>query len=544
MKDFKYTCTYCWKQLTFVTYTLDRIDNTKCHSDDNCVVACALCNKSRADTLYHKFYRESALKRYSKEHPMIHLITEKNKEVFYKLKSNICGGLSLVFHRYHEKDVTKIQRTEYKDGEWKIGEEGKKVSKIVGYDATALYLWCIGQEMPCGELRYIKTEDTQKYLNKDFFGFLEVDIEVPQHLYNYYSELPPIVKNVEYNEEVCGDYTKNLLASLDKKYTKSRKLVATLKGEKQIIKSTRLQWLLSHGCVVTKLHGVIPAIPNRCFKGFVDWVSDERRKGDVDSIYAIIAEAAKTIGNSAFGRTIMDKNKHQSVVYCNEAKFNKLKNKWNFYDANPIGNIYEVMMKKATVKQNLPVQIGCSIFDDSKLRMFQFYYECVDKYISREDYQYIETDTDSAYMAITGDFESLIKPELREEFEKDKHNWFPRTDTLQNKAYDKRKPGLFKIEYEGDGMVALCPKSYIVWKQGETKISSKGCQKRNNASILNQNQYKQCLISGVRINCINRGFRVSNKIMKTYEQVKIGLTPIYTKGVVLENGINIAPLNI
>jgi len=26
--------------------------------------------------------------------------------------------------------------------------------------------------------------------------------------------------------------------------------------------------------------------------------------------------------------------------------------------------------------------------------------------------------------------------------------------------------------------------------------------------------------------------------------VKIGLTPIYTKGVVLENGINIAPLNI
>ena len=32
-------------------------------------------------------------------------------------------------------------------------------------------------------------------------------------------------------------------------------------------------------------------------------------------------------------------------------------------------------------------------------------------------------DTDSAYMAIAGDsFESLIKPELREEFEKDKHN--------------------------------------------------------------------------------------------------------------------------
>ena len=34
-------------------------------------------------------------------------------------------------------------------------------------------------------------------------------------------------------------------------------------------------------------------------------------------------------------------------------------------------------------------------------------------------------DTDSAYMAISGDsFEELIKPDLREEFEKDKYNWF------------------------------------------------------------------------------------------------------------------------
>ena len=40
------------------------------------------------------------------------------------------------------------------------------------------------------------------------------------------------------------------------------------------------------------------------------------------------------------------------------------------------------------------------------------------------------------------------------------------------------------------------------------------------------------------------GFRIDNQLMKTYEQKKIALTPIYAKGVVLENGINIAPLNI
>ena len=42
------------------------------------------------------------------------------------------------------------------------------------------------------------------------------------------------------------------------------------------------------------------------------WVSDERRR------YAIIAECAKVIGNSSFGRTIMDKSKHENIKYANE----------------------------------------------------------------------------------------------------------------------------------------------------------------------------------------------------------------------------------
>ena len=43
-------------------------------------------------------------------------------------------------------------------------------------------------------------------------------------------------------------------------------------------------------------------------------------------------------------------------------------------------------------------------------------------------------------MALAGNFEELIKPELKDTFKSDKNNWFPRTDTSKNKAYDKRKP--------------------------------------------------------------------------------------------------------
>jgi len=55
----------------------------------------------------------------------------------------------------------------------------------------------------------------------NFFGFLEVDIKVPKHLYNYFSKLPPIVKNVECDEYICGKYTINLMKKTRQKTTQN-----------------------------------------------------------------------------------------------------------------------------------------------------------------------------------------------------------------------------------------------------------------------------------------------------------------------------------
>ena len=191
--------------------------------------------------------------------------------------------------------------------------------------------------MPCGELKWISTEHINHYSNKDvqyfnneFYGFLEVDIQVPEAKYEYFSEMCPIFKNAKYDESVCGEYTKNLVLRIKQKFTESKKLIGTLQATQILIASDRLKWLVEHGCQVTKLYGVIPAIPRKIFKGFMDWVSEERRKGDVDTKYSIIAEGAKTVGNSAFGRTIMNKNKHKKTQFCDEKKFNKLKCKPTF----------------------------------------------------------------------------------------------------------------------------------------------------------------------------------------------------------------------
>jgi hypothetical protein len=588
-----YYCYYCWILLTNSNWSLDRIDCSKAHTSGNCIIACIDCNRQRSDTFMPKFYRQKALLRFAKKHPMIYLIDEKNKRVFYKIKNNIVGGPSIVYHRYHEKGKTNIDRVHYNTAtkQWYYNNNGKVVEEIVGYDANALYLYCLEQDQLCGKLEWIPTEEEYKIeyeaetkdLNDEekkvyendrqlsteskkiqkeisgkklkwlttFFGLVELDLNIPQDKYEYFGEMPPIFKNVEYSEEKGGEYMKEVISNIrkndiDGKFATSRKLIATLRATRILIKSTRLKWLLKKGANITKIYGVIPAERGKPFKEFADWVSDERRKGDVETRYYIIGEGAKTVGNSAYGGTMMNKNKFSKVRFCDEKQFNRAKNNYFFTDVEEYDGIYEVSSRARTVKQNIPIQVAFSVLDDAKLRMLQFYYDFIDKYIERSDYQYMYMDTDSAYMALSDSFEKLIKPELRKEFELERNKWFPQTDTPENAAYDKRKPGLFKEEYNGDGMVALCSKMYYCWgcKDKKDKYSSKGTQQTRNKDILNKENYKSCLDKSETINCQNGGIRYIGKAMKTYVQDKIGLSPVYVKGIVMNDGNHIHPLVI
>ena len=62
--------------------------------------------------------------------------------------------------------------------------------------------------------------------------------------------------------------------------------------------------------------------------------------------------------------------------------------------------------------------------------MLQFYYDFLDKYIDRSDFEYCEMDIDSAYIAISGErVEDLVKSDMKDEFNDEKCNWFPRMQT-------------------------------------------------------------------------------------------------------------------
>ena len=174
--------------------------------------------------------------------------------------------------------------------------------------------------------------------------------------------------------------------------------------------------------------------------------------------------------------------------------------------------------------------------------MLQFYFDFLDKYFDRSDFQYCEMDTDSAYIAIAGpSVESLVRSELKEEFIKDKPNWFPRTDTPEHKAYDKRTPGRFKKEWSGEGIIGLSSKIYYCFGAYD-KFSCKGINKKTNE--INKQKYLNVLLTKQRSAGLNKGFWVVNNSMFTYEQVRDGFSYFYPKRKVLEDGVTTLPLDI
>ena len=128
------------------------------------------------------------------------------------------------------------------------------------------------------------------------------------------------------------------------------------------------------------------------------------------------------------------------------------------------------------------------------------------------------------------------------QYEKDKYNWFPNETTKELKAYNKRTPGLFKVEFEGKSMYAMCSKLYFVEGENYNKYSCKGIQKNQNE--ISKDRFHNVLFNNVKDMCINKGFRVINNEMITYIQHKKGLSYYYDKRQVLPDGVSTIPLNI
>ena len=131
-----------------------------------------------------------------------------------------------------------------------------------------------------------------------------------------------------------------------------------------------------------------------------------------------------------------NKERHRQVKFCDDDEVPNLINSPFFRELNPIDDdTYEVESSKKKIELDLPLQVGFFVYQYAKLRMLQFYYDFLDKYLHRSDFKYCEMDTDSAYIAISGEcLEDLV--------------------------------------------ISLCSKTYYCFGAGKTNLVAKGLTKR------------------------------------------------------------------
>ena len=421
-----------------------------------------------------------------------------NSDLHKLVKDNIVGGPAIIFHRYHEKDVTKIRGG------------GETCRAIVGYDANALYLWALMQDMPTGwyvrrreengfrpqqaqpygqmaiqwltresertglsirhqangrEKRIGKLpvdgwcaqthtayqfhgcyfhgcpkchqpEETNKlngktmaellantkahtaYLRRHvkvvemwecdwkrerdppprqkwkmtshsiiaavidgtLFGMVECDLHVPEHLQDHFAEMQPIFKNATVTRDDIGPFMRQYAVDHDIMSTPRRMLVGSYRGDKILLTTPLLQWYLAHGLVVDRVYQIVEYSPKPCFQRFGESVSAARRAGDADPDKSIIADTMKLLGNSAYGKTVTNVDRHRNVTYSTEVGTSLLINNKRFCQLDVVTeDAYEVTSSKACLTYDLPLHIGFFVYQYAKLRMLEFYYDFVDR---------------------------------------------------------------------------------------------------------------------------------------------------------------------
>lgn len=429
---------------------------------------------------------------------------------------------------------------------------------------------------------YKKGSMTEKQIITDvrvgtLFGFVEVDIQVPNHLKDYFKEMTPIFKNVKVSVEDSGEHMHAFAVEYNLLKAPQKMLIGSYFGKKVLLGTPLLQWYLGHGLVITKVYQVIQYNPDSTFQAFVDEVTHARREGDRNPDSKIISDLYKLCGNSSYGKTITNQKRHTHVTYVDSVKTAKLINQWRFMQAQELNiDLYEVQMQLSAIQFNLPIQIGFMVYQYAKLKMLQFTFDFLDKFISRRDYQLCEMDTDSLYMALSGDsLDDLVKPEMRHMYFSEKRKWMPvaaclehyneyinaktknqkwipRECCLAQLRYDTRTPGLFKSEWEGDGMLCLNAKTYICFSHSQNvsnslgyindKWSAKGVVKKQNK--LTPEHFFKVLKTKKPETVVNTNFKLVNQEMHTYSVSKTGLSYLYIKRKVLQDGITTIPLTI
>ena len=200
-----------------------------------------------------------------------------------------------------------------------------------------------------------------------------------------------------------SDYQKSLIQDLDLAPSDSKKLLLTLEDKKNYVVHYRnLQFYLEQGMKLKHVHRVLEFEQERWMEPYIRMNTEFRKnaKSDFEKNFY------KLMNNSVFGKTMENlRNRVDIRIVCsNETdKIRKLVASPLYSRHVPFSNdMMGIDMRKSKLLLDKPVYTGMTILDNSKILMYDFFYNKLKKqYGPRCELLY--TDTDSLLLEIEMD---------------------------------------------------------------------------------------------------------------------------------------------
>ena len=171
--------------------------------------------------------------------------------VYELLRTGMVGGPAQIFTRYHEKDITR-ERSHVHE------EESKLTKDVIGYDANVLYLNYSGDVITCGKdtlvvkKKSFNQKRTAKFskevLKGKVFGFAQVDIELPDELYDKFSGMAALFVVQDVLDCDIPEEMKIYKEETGRKIVQgTKKLLGVMKAKKILLYTPLIHWYLQHG---------------------------------------------------------------------------------------------------------------------------------------------------------------------------------------------------------------------------------------------------------------------------------------------------------
>ena len=246
---------------------------------------------------------------------------------------------------------------------------------IVYVDMNNLYGNAMSQYLPYGEFKWVEVnnETINKVLNtsnNSLHGcFLEVDLDYPEELHHSHKDFPMAPEKIKVKEEMLSPYSRENAKKFDIKTGTINKLVPNLMAkEKYVVHYRNLQYYLSEGLVLKKVHRILEFKQSDWMKSYIDFNTERRKEATNEADKNLF----KLLNNAVYRKTMENMRKRMKIRITKTPKdFLKYASRPTYISHNIFGkNLVVIHEKKELLTLNKPIYVGCTVLELSKLEMY------------------------------------------------------------------------------------------------------------------------------------------------------------------------------